>query len=421
MAPRISSNFFSALRKGSKAGLKGSDASALISAIKKPDIKIKNIDSAFDNLPLEFKAGRIEVNNVPLNRVASEIKGGRLIKAFDDMKVSHTISKADELAYQKTLINIPEKDFYKMNDTIGNYKNIHPDLDITVRSADDIKKLPSVTRQKIDNALDLLKKGAVGTGIVFGIVAVIKFGIDAYEALVIAADERKGCFKLVTSNRKTKSCKVSKFSCNFPTGTEMCANGRYPENIANMMMFALTNNSLLQELQTTIGSEITADNIKSLIDDATIFEKISDYYYSTFVTKWTMADPCALTHPSLRPDSATICTACVPSADQKSTEYCDLNDEPDNVTYACVVNSSLLDTLVDLSVGAGIDIFGSLFSGMSDSVSDNAIFKYTGLLFILLVVGMVLFSIYRVLFKRPAKFVNQYAPNNQNNQQVISQ
>lgn len=320
--------------------------------------------SAFDNVIKKFtfklSDNIIKVNDIPFTKLEPRLRLGKFASVCDELKISHNLSLADELQYQKLFKNnIPDFRIDEMDNAIKINKTKYPELDLKVSSIDDFnEKASPIAKARVTNALNKIKSIAVSGAVIVGVGVGLYLTGDLLENLINATKARNGCFLHTTVNSKTTFCKLSDHSCNSnqANGTNPCL-GPIKFNTTLWITFAIdhktTNKTLYNKLLEISG--LTELNLSSGAMDSVAFEKLSNYYYNNN-DEFTKIDlgqyKCA----------AGECVACDPSEGITSIKYFNTATLADNMQVRCVRDSSVLDTLVDLAVEQGIDLFGGVGS-----------------------------------------------------------
>lgn len=349
-----------ALKGSSKVG---SSLPSFKTAINQIDTGISQLDTAFKNATTVVENGVIKMGpqKMPLNQVTSIVKSGDIRTLMKSLGSAYTPPASIVKTFKDGTKIFPESNLQDLASNISVKKKAYPELNVNAKTVDDLNKLPTSTREKLDKVLTNIKTYAKGALIVSGVVGAIAIGVNMYQNLVDAANARAGCFLTNTISGKTTSCKITNRSCQ-NTGNE---------NPCKTTVSATINLALyLQQLATSTSDPekakieekynitLDVDSISSILQGS-LFEQISGDYDLGEITVPTI---CMSSIPGVIEPS---CRCCDPSAEPNTLAYTDVTALADNYTLICVPPSSVLETLVDVGVGLGKDIFqgiGSFFN-----------------------------------------------------------
>lgn len=355
----------------------------VVTGIKSAKSGIRTIDDVFENLHFKLVDDKIMVNGVSVQSLEYLLRRGDLISLFNRLDKPSAITLADEIRF-RNLLETPEVKLREMEEHIKTAKLLHPDLDVIVKSMDDLEKLPAATKSKLKRFYDSLT--ASKSVKVAGILAGVAVGVPYLMALLRATASRNGFFVVERVNGQTNSYKIASRSC-----INNDLNGKPPykghislDNVALYMLYAINNsNDQDRKKIATLAKvpELNSVTFKEILNDREKFKSVRDYYYSSDYTgPDNIPDPCSL----IPPGQHVTCTSWNTTESETSLEYYNPFNLPDNMTFVCVTNSSLIETMVDL---AG-DSFSKLFSSpFFKTLGNYLIYVFIGLL--VLIAGLI--------------------------------
>jgi hypothetical protein len=104
---------------------------------------------------------------------------------------------------------------------------------------------------------------------------------------------------------------------------------------------------------------------------------------------------CSIVNAQIENGKVPPCRMCSPSDNPSSTTFIDPSQYPENVTFECVVNPSILDTITDAVVSTG----SNLWEGVSTSVLQP--FKRFGIItVIILILVLVIWFVSKLFMKK---------------------
>lgn len=339
----------------------GKNADNLVTSLKNVDSGIKSLDDALRDLPVtKSSTGHLTVAGEPLGSINKVLREGDLVEIVRLSGKQIPITAIEKANFKTAVAEFPEKAIRDVLDNADVTKIKYPQLNVNI---DNINLLPDSAKQiaaKVESNLGkYFKVGAFVTLFVGGIV-VSKIWLEK------ATLDRKGCWMLRTVNGKTSSCKVVDYSCNASNTTMACTVSLSYYNVTLTLMKICTlddTNVDKVEISKLTGIAVNEmnDKLATLIDQH--FEKISTYI-DGMSTK-PVVDVCKITHPSIEDGTIPNCRLCVPSANPTSTRYIDPTQYADNVTFECVDQPTIIDTIADIVVSTG----KNLWDGVTGSLS----------------------------------------------------
>lgn len=365
----------------------------------KSDLNV--LDNAASNLiPTKTEAGTLLLNDKTLGDVVKIFNGGKLADVIKLSKLNVPINSIDESAFKTLTKESPYAILNDLDELISVRKKQFPELNVGVRdvsklSAENVKKL-----SKMDSILRKAKPAAV-IALTIGAVYVVADWITQ------TTKEREGCFMLTTLNGKTTSCKISAYTCasdDISQVGKMCTSVDPAYTQSNLALVYLTIASqppthplyvaLVKGLGYAAGTDLMA-KINEVL--TTKFMTLDSFWTSQKGTPDGLnlqISPCSLKNQNIENGIIPPCRLCDPTADPTSTKYINPNIIGDNITFQCVINPSILDTITDVVASTGIDLFGEISSTISGS------FKYIGYgVLVLAIIGIIVLVVTRLLMK----------------------
>lgn len=383
-AGRTFKEFLTELTRFVNVGRQVTDLSALTKSVKSG---VRSFDDIIGNLPIsKAKNGVISIADTTVGAVRRVSREGNLAGLAKLSKTPVQIAEAEKRAFSRLVADTPEKSLYQLSESVSKVKQARPNLDATVENIDKLSTSSKAELKKVENTL--LKKFKQGTVIALTIGAVY-VGVDWISKATAA---RKGCFMLTTINGKTVSCKVAAFSCSSPSGGTPCT-GKMDYYNVTLMIIAYAQlpdtNARKVSLCTALDvkPEEMAKSIKTIID--TKFEKANEFLQKPANRENIAgASICTLKSNDVENGKIPDCRMCSPSDNPTSTTFIDPAQFPDNVTFQCVVNPSILDTITDTVASTATDLWGSVSSGLGSSFKKIGI-AAAAIVVLLLVVWLV--------------------------------
>ena len=352
-------NWSVAIRKGLAVGVRDAEGQAIIQGVLTTKSLIAGIDKVLSTLPLKLKNFEITLNDVPWRKLSPELRLGNIQSFLEAAKIPKTlVVAADEQALKNLLKPIhPEFDVQHIDSLVNSIKSIHPDLNITLTSMEDVAKLSPATKSKIVKLYNDIKTFAKTGLVIAGLFAVIVFGPDLYKSLIDAINNRNGCWLVTKGDKTSTSCKITQRSCAHPKSTKPpCENVKsLTQNTYFLVARAKADASFADELQQyfTKKDAITIDLTQSI-------ESICQKYEQTLYAFLRESPPDPAGYDVCKSFADATCVMCDPNAQANSKEFVYTADLPPRMAYVCIQNSTLLDVLVDVTTDIKDDIWGGV-------------------------------------------------------------
>lgn len=384
--------------------------SEAVTTLKQTKTSVNAFDNVWENIKFKEVKGELTANGVRLRELEPDLRSGNLRSFAKKINIPDIFTEADEIAFRKINNNVPEIHLDRLKKKVRDASIVHQDLDILVSSVDDLRrKMQPQTKVKLDSFLNKLKAKA-GTGLVVtGTLTAIVFGADIYKSLLNAAHNRNGCHLVQTINGKTTSCKILSKSCNSDDTFKVpqCSTAMLDisnSHLLNPLIYLLHvlryEPAELQQLISETGRDINDKTVQQLLDNPVTYEIVSKHFLN-YKTK--ISNICTL-HATVENLPMPNCVACNPSAPLNSLEYVDTSDLPENFSFVCIKNTTILDVLVDLF--GDINVFGTIKSFVSDSM------KYATISAVAFAVIAIIVYIFMYFRRRRRNNNNEYDTGN---------
>ncbi|QLI62366.1 ODV-E56 [Dikerogammarus haemobaphes nudivirus] len=390
----MSSSWLKAMRAGSDIITEFHTLDDVTSVIKGSDSGVPSIDTAIHDLPFEQVGDEMHVGNARWRDIEPKLRRGDIDGAFTDMGITHTITEADQALFKKSLTDSsPDIKINDLENKTTVAKKYHSDLDVKNKGsgAELEASLSAGSKEKTKTFYNKLKKAAGPVGLGVGLFTTIIFASDMWTGLNDAVAARNGCFIASTSSGST-TCKVQSHTCGFGNAGETpCTTAQMADIIYNVRLMCLDmidRNATDQMAAMTTTPVLTATNLEEVLADP-LNIPILVAYYTTLYPAGASFDACAL---GMLTDD---CIACDTTAQTTSLYFTDGSMLEGNQTILCVKDSTLLDTLVDVSTEMGVEIIDAVGDSISGSFSGNLFLVLVLIVFV--VVGFMLYF----KFKKP--------------------
>lgn len=399
MSYRSSKSWLTSIRKGSNALTAADDFDNVIGTIKSADSGVPSINTALQDLPYKQVGDELHVNNARWRDVEPKMRSGNVREAFSDMEITSTITASEEATLKSSLKTVcPEQNIIELEGKQNVAKNYHSDLDVTAVDGPDLEaKLSPASKEKVTSMYTKLKVAAGATLAGAGIFTTIYFTANMWDDIAKATNSRNGCFAVYVKTN-TEACKLLTRTCGFgnegssPCDTSVTTQLNY--NIYLMLKDITTNNNTLAMTALNTGDatypaldpNLTVDNMDEvLLNPANIPTLVN--YYSVIYPSGVTFDPCTLAN------LYNNCVACDPTQITTSVHFTDTDTLDSELTLKCITDSTVLDTMVDISTNMGVEIFSALGDSISGSFRSN--FFLFMMIILFAVVGIAIFFKFR--------------------------
>lgn len=408
----MASNFFRSLRNATRTVDNVSQIDTLVTALRTSSNFDPSLNRMLTNgtFNVNSTTKRIEMNgSIDMNRADHLLRRGELRRFANETKNAMPSSRA-ESGFRTSITNVtPDLKIRQLDEAIVNARRGHADLDQIPRTDQSFEQfqasLPASAQRKLEGILPKIRAIAGTTGVVAGVVVVVLIAGDLLQNLWMATLNRRGCFQATTSGTlgNIQTCRVLSRTCddprdevcdtNFPTSLRLNPSVYFPTNVPLVLQKAYLDPTLATEIKTALNrssDQFDTNFIQEIMNSATMFRIVADLHLES---KIFIANPCMDMSGAFPGTETVLCRACNPGLSVNDPGFIDLSGEGDSVSYMCIPSSSLLDTIVDIGIGTGVDLL-SPFGQISNSGSGTFII-YLLLLVLLIIVAAVIFSIVR--------------------------
>lgn len=413
----MAGNFFRSLRRTTRTVDNVNQIDPLITAMRNassfdPSLNRMLMNGSFS---LNTTTKRIRMNDaIDMNRADTLLRRGELRRFSTEINNPSTPSSSAEAGFRASIANTtPDLKVRQMDDAIVNARRGHSDLDKTPlpnQSVDDFtNSLTPGARRKLDGVFQKMKALGGTTLIIGGVVVVFIIGVDMMANLMTATANRRGCFQISTTGSRgnVQTCRVISRTCwnprddtctiEFPTGfpNRLNPSNFFPTNVTLVLSAAYQNPELASSIKLALGDDDSVEfdpaYVATIMNNITRFRIVAEFHLDNSVF---IPNPCMDMTGAFPGTELHLCRACDPSLESTHPGFIDLSaEENDNTSFLCIPSSSILDTIVDIGVGNGVDLL-SPFGRFSDSGLGEFIL-YTLLLVLLIIVAAVIFSLIR--------------------------
>lgn len=408
--------FFTSLRRATRTIDNSADITPLITTLRANSSFNPTLFNMLEtaSFSLNTSTKRIRVNNaIDINRADTLLRRGELRRFAQEINNPSIPASRAESGFKTSIANTtPDLKVRQMDDAIANGRRGHPDLDVIPNPNQTFEQFKSsltpAAQRKLTGITTKIKALAGTSLVIAGVVVVVIIGTDLLKQLWDATLNRRGCFQLSTTgrNNNTISCRVVSRTCweprtdtctesqpNFPN--RLNPNAFFPTNVPLVLQRAMTDSGLATQIKNAIGENAATFDValvQKIMTTNSYFRIVADLHLEDQVF---IAQPCMNMMTGAFPNTELhLCRACDPSLESTHPGFIDLSQEANTGTsFLCVPSSSLLETIVDIGIGNGVDLL-SPFGQISNSGS-GAFLLYVLLLVLLIIVAAVVFSVVR--------------------------
>lgn len=340
-------------------------SSALSELVRTTTTGLTAFDSSLRSLSIVGTATEpVRIANQPIGAVYRVIRSGDLGAYMNLVKSQVAFSSIDASSFSSAVGATPERALHTLNKTVEQNSKTHPDLLLT---ADDLPNASASTKEIIKKAEQtLLQKLARNTSVLITVGIIVVTSEWAYKSVVA----NRGCFMLTTINGKTTSCRIKQLSCTNLTATDnVCTTPFTAGRNYTLLLMVLVNSQDTDTLKTNIANDLGL----SVADLSTKIATIIDTQFETLRVSFDkhltsnsldISEPCSISNPLIEQGKVPDCRMCNPSASPKSTEYVNLANFGDNITFNCNANPTILQILTDATIATGIQLLDSVGTGI---------------------------------------------------------
>lgn len=365
------------------------------------DSGIKSTDDVIKNLAVtKNKQGAFLLGDTPVGAVHKILREGDLKKLIAVSKQNVPVTAADVSAFKKLVGNTPELALKNVDDVATVAKRERPHLNATVDNLDKIPDTAKRDLKKVESNLYRHFKEGAAVALTIGVVTV---GVGWISQ---ATRARKGCFMMTVVDGKTTSCKVSAYTCSTgdaATGN-ICKNALdYYNTTLVLMQLASAPDTDAQKIAiaAVAGVAVTELNAKlaTVIDDH--YPAVAKAIKEMGANRPKGFAVCDIKNDAVENGVVPPCRMCDPTANPVSTTFIDPEQYGENITFQCVTNPSVLDTISDAVVSTGHNLWDGVFTLASGTLKQIGI-----LAAIILVLLMLVTFIARMLTAKRSEYMD---------------
>lgn len=353
--------------------------------LKTVDSGIKSTDDVIKNLTVtKNKQGAFLLGDQPVGAIHKILREGDLKKLIAVSKQNVPVTAADVSSFKKLVGVTPELGLKNVDDVATVAKRERPHLNATVDNLDKLSDTAKRDLKKVES--NLYRHFREGTAVALTIGAVT-VGVDWISQ---ATRARKGCFMMTVVDGKTTSCKISAYTCSADdanTGNK-CTNVQDYYNITLVLMHlasAPDTDPQKKAIATLTGIAVNELNAK--------LSTVIDNHYATVakaIKEMGAQRPkgfsvCGITNDAVENGVVPPCRMCDPTANPVSTTFIDPEQLGENITFQCVTNPSVLDTISDVVVSTGHNLWDGVFTLASGTLKQIGIIAAIVLVLLVLI------------------------------------
>lgn len=406
----MASNFFNAFRRASRTVDSATETASLITAIRNASTFDSSLSSILNASTFDINPNTrvLRMNDaLDLNVADDLLRRGNLRRFATLSKNTDPGSRAQAGFRQSINGTTPELKIRELEDAITSARIAHSDLDITPNvndtNTDFLQRMTPSARQKLDGIMGKIKSIAGASAVVGGVIVGFILTADILRNLIDETLNRRGCFRIRPTGRGNDivSCRLLSRTCQPPLEERSCVGGDFPfpnpseffpTNVRLVLEQALTDTEMQARIKYALALTVdtTYDHtlISSIMGNASQFRIVADLHLND---KFKVIDPC-MNVGGGGVNNDVLCRACNNGLAPTNAEFVDLSElEDPSISLICITSSSLLDTIVDIGIGTGVDLL-SPFGRISDSGS-GAMILYMLIVVLLIIVAAVIFTI----------------------------
>ncbi len=376
---------------GSKPLKTAEDFTNNVNIIKNATSDVAPIDEAIKHLPYKQSGDEILVGNARFRQIEPKFRKGELRSAFNDANVSPSFSASDEAILKKRIkAEAPDIDIADLEVKQAASRKFHEELAVKPKDGADLEsKLSRKGKEKTKSIYAKILTASAAGATVFGMFAAMKLTGEVFEDVAKATNERNGCY-MVYKNTETTACKIVSRSCGSGTaGAVPCNDAVMANTKSNIYImvheFFNTNNESALDAMADDGIDLgDPKDPDYTLQNSENIHKLTAFYDEWYgdSTHVPTAVPCEIA------SQTTGCVACDPTMPTNHVSYTSTELLDGNLTYRCIQDSNVIDTLTDIATTMGIDIFGASGDSISGSFQGN--FLWTVLIILVLICATAL-------------------------------
>lgn len=384
------------------SGFERTEAIEMENLIATVDSGIETVDTAIKELPIsKTEQGFITMGDRPVGEINQIMREGDLVELVKISKAEIPVTSSEVSEFQRLVQNTPELKYRQVKDLSSVTKAKYPHMDVEPENIDTLSQGAKNDLSKVENNLYKYFKQGTVISLTVGTVVV---GVDGISKSTL---RRKGCFMQTSINGTVTSCKVQAYTCSGITDGNMCQGTfKYYNTTLILMKIVMLDDTderkmrLAELVEMSVGD--LNKNLSQIIDKH--YDKVAKFI-KDLNDQRPEVDVCQIKHPDVDNGGIPACRMCTPSANPTSTLFIDPSQYPGNVTFQCVINPSIIDTISDAVINTGKDLWDGVSSG---------ILKFLKPIGIFIVIVLILIAVITIVVKLiPQKQQKQSLPTYQ--------
>lgn len=354
--------------------------------LKNVDSGIKSTDDVIKNLTVtKNKQGAVLLGEKPVGAVYRILREGDLKKLIAVSKQNVPVTAADVSAFKKLVGITPELGLKHVDDVATVAKRERPHLNATVDNLDKLSDTAKRDLKKVES--NLFRHFREGTVVALTIGAVT-VGVNWISQ---ATRARKGCFMMTVVDGKTTSCKISEYTCSADdanTGNNKCNNVQDYYNTTLVLMHlasAPDTDSKKISIATVTGIAVSELNAKLAIVIDNHYAAVAKAIKEMGAQRPKEFSVCGIKNDAVENGVVPPCRMCDPTANPVSTTFIDPEQFGENITFQCVTNPSVLDTVSDAIVSTGHNLWDGVITLASGTLKQIGVIAAIVLVLLVLV------------------------------------
>ena len=215
---------------------------------------------------------------------------------------------------------------------------------------------------------------------------------------------------LTTIGNKVTSCRMSNYTCGYSNTDGNCSSTSNAHHNVALVCMTVVNRPDDDSQKIELAGACNEVDIAALSGRLSAFLNSDQFQaINDLILQWKTdgalppVNICGVTHEDFDENLVPFCRNCDSGAEITSTGYADPDQFASNISFECISDPSILDTIVDLLEETGLDLLGSL-GNISETLKP---LLTKGLLF----VGLLLLIWFAIKLLSGHHKDNQYEPN----------
>lgn len=356
------------------------------------------LDSAVTTMPLsKNRFGFLLVGEESVGLVNKVMREGNLgeVIRINGNNIPFTASEAK--AFSELTVATPERSVANVLEEVATNTTQYPQLNITEVNFNSISKSAASDIVKVEsNLFKYFKRGAI-IALTIGVIIV---GVNWVKT---ATARRKGCFMLTTINGITSSCKVQAYSCAGQDGDFCTGEFKYLNVTLALIKIADLEDTNTLKIKVANAANMKVEDLRDNLSKA--IDNSYNALYTLIISEQKNLPPinvCAERNKTIEGGVIPACRLCSPTANPLSTQYIDPALYGDNITFQCVENPSILNTITDAAISTGKNLLDGIGTGLKTVVK-----PLIYVLLVIVVLMVVIFVLSRLIRNQSSANKNQ--------------